>query len=65
MFFILKYVLYKSRSLTLVTMIYSWDICCKYNAGAQGVIFTRYSLYETLCGHCVYWDRLYIGIVFG
>ena len=26
MFFILIYVLYKSRSLTLVTMIYSWDV---------------------------------------
>ena len=25
-FFILIYVLYKSRSLTLVTMIYSWDV---------------------------------------
>ena len=21
-------------------------------------------VYETLCGHCVYWDRLYIGVVF-
>ena len=20
---------------------------------------------ETLCGHCVYWDRLYKGVVFG
>ena len=63
MFFILIDVLYTSRSLTLVTMIYnwyilwaqvavllmlwiildSWDICCEYNAGAQEVIFTRYS----------------------
>ena len=65
---ILIYVLYKSRSLTLVTMICivgmfyeyclwaqvvvlfmlsiildSWDICVKYNAGAQEVIFTQYS----------------------
>ena len=22
-------------------------------------------VYETLCGHCVYWDGLYIGVVFG
>ena len=82
--------LYKSRSLTLVTMIYSWyvyeygfigqvvvllmlriildrwDICCEYNAGAQEVIFLLgIVVYETLCGHCVYWDRLYIGVVFG
>ena len=21
-------------------------------------------VYETLCGHCVYWDRLYTGVVF-
>ena len=22
-------------------------------------------VYETLCGHCVYWKRLYTGVVFG
>ena len=22
-------------------------------------------VYETLCGHCVNWDRLYTGVVFG
>ena len=22
-------------------------------------------IYETLCGHCVYWDRLYTSVVFG
>ena len=22
-------------------------------------------VYETLCGHWVYWDRLYTGVVFG
>ena len=22
-------------------------------------------VYETLCGHYVYWDRLYTGVVFG
>ena len=22
-------------------------------------------VYETMCGHCVYWDRLYTGVVFG
>ena len=22
-------------------------------------------VYETSCGHCVYWDRLYTGVVFG
>ena len=22
-------------------------------------------VYETLCGHCVYWDRLYTSVVFG
>ena len=22
-------------------------------------------VYETLCGHCVYWDRLYTCVVFG
>ena len=22
-------------------------------------------VYESLCGHCVYWDMLYTGVVFG
>ena len=22
-------------------------------------------VYETMCGHCVYWDRLYASVVFG
>ena len=22
-------------------------------------------VYKTLCGHCVYWDRLHRGVVFG
>ena len=27
----------------VVSILDSWDICCEYNAGAQEVIFTRYS----------------------
>ena len=27
------------------------------NAGAQVVIFTIIIIYETLCGHCLCWDR--------
>ena len=52
--------------LMLWIILGSWDICCEYNAGAQEVIFfLNIVVYETPCGHCVYWDRLYTGVVFG
>ena len=33
--------------------------------GPKRSILLGIVVYETLCGHCVYWDRLYAGVVFG
>ena len=43
----------------------SWDICYEYNAGTKRSFLLNIVVYETPCGHCVYWDRLYTGVVFG
>ena len=42
-----------------------WIYVVSIMQGTKGSFLLGIVVYETLCGHCVYWDMLYTCVVFG